>query len=169
MKNNIFVAGFVLISLSGCATIVNGTHQDVRFNSEPGGAVVALIDGKTCTTPCEFSMRRGDDSKVNFNKDGFKPEYVYIQSRTSGATFGNIIAGGLIGGVVDGSNGASNHLYPVPVYIRLVPTGSSEEAVLLDKGGKVISTVAAYNEKVRVDVEKGLQKNGAVPKTTNGK
>ena len=146
--------------LSGCATVLNGTNQGVAFKSEPSGAVVKLVSGQSCTTPCQYEMKRGNDSMVTYTKDGYEPAKVYIQSRTGGATFGNIIAGGVIGGVVDGSNGASNHLYPSPVYVRLVPVGSTEQAVLLDSKGNVISTVAEYNSKVEADVLKGLEHQG---------
>jgi len=151
-------------SVGGCATVMNGTSQPVAFKSDPEGAVIALIDGQTCTTPCEYELKRGKDSMVTFTRQGFKPAKVYIQSRTGGATFGNIIAGGIIGGVVDGSNGASNHLYPNPVYVRLVAEGSTGEAVLLDKKGEVVSTVAEYNAKVSADVLKGLEEQGLYPK-----
>ena len=60
----------------------------------------------------------------------------------------------------DGSNGASNHLYPDPVYVRLVPVGTTGEAMLLDKKGAVISTVAQYNARVEADVLKGLEEQG---------
>ncbi len=152
------------LGLGGCATVLNGTSQDLAFQSDPEGAAIELISGGTCVTPCEFSMKRGDDSRVTFTKDGYKTESVYIQSRLAGSTFGNIIAGGGIGAVVDGSNGASNRLYPKPVYIRMVPVGSDEEAVLLDKDGEVISTVAEHNAKVAEDVEKGLEKQGYFPR-----
>jgi PEGA domain len=157
----IFAAALSLPVLTGgCATVLNGTNQDVDFSTEPEGATINLVSGQACTTPCSYSMKRGDDSRVDISKDGYKSEYVLMQSRTGGSTFGNILAGGIIGGVVDASNGASNHLYPNPVYVRLVPTGSSEKAVLLDKKGKVIITVDEYNDKVRADVEKGLANQG---------
>ena len=146
--------------MAGCATVINGTSQPVAFKSDPEGAVVKLVSGQTCTTPCQYELKRGKDSMVTYNKDGFQPVSVYIQSRTGGATFGNIIAGGIIGGVVDGSNGASNHLYPSPVYVRLVAAGAAGEPVLLDKNGAVISTVAVYNAKVEADVLKGLEEQG---------
>lgn len=139
---------------------MNGTSQPVAFKSEPSGAVIKLVSGQSCTTPCQYELKRGKDSLVTYSKDGYQPVKVYIQSRTGGATFGNIIAGGVIGGVIDGSNGASNHLYPSPVYVRLVPVGSSEEPVLLDKKGEVVSTVAQYNAKVEADVLKGLEEQG---------
>ena len=104
---------------------MHGTSQPVEFQSDPNGATVKLISGLTCTTPCQYEMKRGNDSMVTFSRDGYKPVSVYIQSRTGGAALGNVLAGGIIGGVVDGSNGASNHLYPDPVYVRLVPVGSA--------------------------------------------
>jgi len=143
---------------------MNGTSQPVSFKSDPDGAAVALINGQSCTTPCQYELKRGKDSMATIKRDGYKPVNVYIQSRTGGATFGNIIAGGIIGGVVDGSNGASNHLYPNPVYVRLVRADSNEEPVLLDKNGTVISTVAEYNAKVEADVLKGLEEQGLYAK-----
>ena len=152
-------------SLGGCATVLNGVNQEVSFQSDPDGAVVAISSGQTCTTPCAYELRRGDDLRVDFELEGYKPEFVYVQSRLGGGAFGNILAGGPIGAVVDGSNGASNRLYPNPVYIRLVPLGSDDEAVLLDKKGEIISTVAEHNAKVGDDVRKGMEGKGVVEKT----
>ena len=149
--------------LGGCATVMNGTSQPVEFQSDPSGAGIELATGLKCETPCQYSLKRGKDNVVTFTKDGYKPETVYIQSRTGGASVGNVLAGGIIGGIVDGSNGASNHLYPDPVSIRLVPVGSNGQAVLLNKKGEVISTVAEYNAKVADDVNKGLGEQGIRP------
>lgn len=154
--------------MAGCATVMNGTNQPVGFQSDPNGATVKLISGLSCTTPCEYQMKRGNDSMVTFTRAGYKPVEVYIQSRTGGAALGNILAGGIIGGVVDGSNGASNHLYPDPVYVRMVAEGSAGEPVLLDGKGAVISTVAAYNAKVAADVLQGLEKQGLYAKGQAG-
>lgn len=156
--------GATSMGLGGCATVLNGTNQPVEFQSDPTAAQVELATGLKCETPCTFEMKRGKDSSVTFSKDGYKSETVYIQSRLGGSAFGNIVAGGLIGGVVDGTNGASNTLYPDPVSIKLVPLGSTEAAVLMDKKGTVISTVADYNAKVAADVNKGLQEQGLQPR-----
>ena len=168
MKNYLVATALMAsgFALSGCATVVNGTSQDLAFNSEPAGAVVELHTGQNCVTPCTFSMKRGDDASVTINKPGFQPVTVYIQSRLAGSTFGNIILGGGIGAVIDGSNGASNRLYPNPVYVRLVPVGATGEAELLDKDGQVISTVAAHNVEVGDDVRQGLESQGVVPRST---
>jgi hypothetical protein len=127
-----------------------------------------LLTGQNCVTPCAFSMRRGDDSRVDITMPGYQPVMVYLQSRLGGSTFGNILLGGGIGAVVDGSNGASNHLYPNPVYVRLVPVGSTAEAVLLNRDGEVISTVAVYNAAVQEDVLEGIEGQGRAQRTTPG-
>lgn len=149
------IAGLGLV-LSGCATVINGTSQDVKIASEPSGADVKLTNGMSCTTPCEVNLKRRHDLRVDIAKEGYKPAYVLVQSRTGGAAAGNILLGGLIGGVVDGSNGASNHLYPNPVSVKLVPLGSDAQEVLIDKDGKETGTVQAHNDKVRTDVAKTI-------------
>lgn len=165
---SVIALGVTSSGLAGCATVMNGTSQPVEFQSDPAGAQAALVTGLKCDTPCKYSLKRGKDNAVTFSKEGYKSETVYIQSRMGGSAFGNILAGGIIGGVVDGSNGASNHLYPDPVSIRLVPLGSSESAVLLDQKGQVIGTVAEYNAKVVDDVNKGLEEQGIRPMVSSG-
>lgn len=148
------------LGLGGCATVMNGTSQPVEFQSDPSNARIELISGLSCQTPCRYEMKRGHDSRATFTREGYETVSVFIQSRTGGSAVGNILAGGIIGGVVDGTNGASNHLYPDPVYVRMVPVGSRDKAVLLDKKGVLISTVDEYNAKVAADVIEGLQGQG---------
>lgn len=151
-------------NLTACATVINGTNQAVDFMSDPDDARVELVNGLSCTTPCEFQMKRKDDSYVTFSKDGYYPVSIFMQSKLGGSTFGNILAGGIVGGVVDGTNGASNKLSPNPVYVRMVPIGSDDEPVLLDKDGTILMTVAAFNAKVAADVAHGLERQGIYPK-----
>lgn len=151
---------FASVSLAGCATVMNGVNQPVEFESDPTGATIELVTGQTCQTPCAFELRRGNDSMVTFTLAGYEPVDVFIQSRTGGGVAGNVLAGGIIGGVLDASNGASNHLYPDPVYIRMVPEGTDGEAVLLDEDGEVIETVAEYNASVEEDVREGMVEQG---------
>lgn len=161
------LASVLALTLTGCATVINGTSQDVQIASNPQGAEVKLTNGTTCTTPCEVSLKRRHDLRVDLTKEGYKPTYVLVQSRTGGAAAGNILLGGLIGGVVDGSNGSTNHLYPSPVSVKLVPVGTDGEEVLLDKKGHEIGTVSAHNDNVRKDVAKtiGAEAAGLNPQT----
>ena len=141
---------------SGCATVLNGTNVDYTTETKPEGATARFTSGQECTTPCELEMRRKDAQRVDLYAEGYKPTYVLIQSKLGGSTFGNILAGGGIGAVVDGSNGASNRLYPRPLIVKLAPVGSNEEAVLLDEDGNVTMTVKEHNDSVRADVAKTI-------------
>ncbi|MEQ1537363.1 MAG: hypothetical protein ABL928_00420 [Sphingorhabdus sp.] len=158
MKNKIALAAITTMSmcLGGCATVLNGTDTEYTTKSEPEGATVKFTSGKECKTPCSLEFRRKDDQRADITLPGYKPTYVLIQSKLGGSAFGNIILGGGIGAVVDGSNGASNRLYPRPLIVRLAAEGSSDEAVLLDKDGKVVMTVKEHNDSVKNDVAKTI-------------
>lgn len=144
------------LSLGGCATVLNGTRTDYDAITEPTGATVKFTSGDRCTTPCDLEFKRKNDQRADITLEGYKPTYVLIQSKLGGSAFGNILLGGVVGGVVDGSNGASNRLYPRPLIVRLAPEGSTEEAVLLSKDGKVVMTVQQHNDSVRLDVAKTI-------------
>ena len=145
-----------VLTLGGCATVLNGTNVDYAAESKPEGATVKFSNGASCTTPCKLEPRRKDDLRADITLEGYKPTYVLIQSKLGGSAFGNILLGGGVGAIVDGSNGASNRLYPRPLIVKLAPIGSSEEAMLLDKDGKEVTSVKAHNDTVRVDVAKSI-------------
>jgi len=153
---NIALLGAAWWTLVGCATVVNGTNQDYQVNRTPEGATVTFTSGDSCVTPCEIELRCKDDQRADVSLDGYKSECVLIQSRFCGSTFGNVILGGGIGAVVDGTNGSSNRLYPRPLHVRLVENGAEGEAVLLDEDGEVRATVAEHNAEVRVEVAKTI-------------
>lgn len=148
-------------ALSGCATVINGTNVDYLTETDPSGADIVFLNGLKCTSPCTLELKRGADTRVDITKPGYDPVYVLIQSRLAGSAFGNILAGGIIGGVVDGGNGASNTLAPRPLSVRLAPTGSGKQAMLLDKDGKEMMSVEEHNDKVRADVAKTVGNQSA--------
>jgi hypothetical protein len=64
--------------LSSCATLVNGTKQNVSFNSEPSGATVILVNKKGMetsigTTPMVTSIPR-KTKDVKFSSEGYYTE-----------------------------------------------------------------------------------------------
>lgn len=62
---------FLAIGLSGCASIISGTSQDITFDSNPQGAKVYL-DGKIMgTTPFTFSATKNKFSSLRVEKDGY--------------------------------------------------------------------------------------------------
>lgn len=144
------------LSLSGCATVMHGANQTFLIDTDPVGAKVKLSGGATCVTPCKLELPRRYDFRADLLLDGYRPVYVLVHSKTGGATFGNLLAGGIIGAVVDSSNGSNKQLAPNPLNVRLTAVGQTTAEVLLDKKGKETGTVGDYNNKVRVDVAKSL-------------
>ena len=150
------LAAIASVGLSGCATVVNGPNLDYAIDTTPDGAQATFLDGRSCTTPCELVMPRKTSSRVDIVREGYEPTSVLVWSKAGAATLGNVLMGGGIGAVVDGSNGSNRFLSPRPLIVRLAPLGSGEEAVLLDKKGEVIMTVAEHNAEAYEKVAKQI-------------
>lgn len=111
------IAIIPLSLLTGCASIVNGTHQNVLVDTPPtSGASCLLSNNKGQwhieSTPGYVSVHRAyEPLAVSCHKKGYRPANRSFQSATKGMAFGNIVAGGLIGGGVDMADGAAYN-YP---------------------------------------------------------
>lgn len=138
------VAILAASSLSACATITRGTKQKYSIVSEPAGADVVLTTGQKCVTPCKLKLKRKNDFTARITKDGFQPHEVEVESKFSGgggaAVAGNVLAGGLIGAVVDGTNGSLNSLFPGSLDVKLVPVAA---AVVAAPAAEPVAAAAA--------------------------
>jgi len=124
--------------LAGCATVTRGTRQTFNIQSTPSGAQVALSNGENCVTPCKLKLKRKPGFTATFTMDGYETKTVKVDSELHGggaaAGAGNLLLGGVIGGLVDGSNGSLNSLSPNPLQVTLVP--NSGGATPTQTGGK---------------------------------
>ena len=112
----------LMCGLYGCATMVSGTKQTVRFDSIPQGATAEVRGAGSVVTPGQMELARQNSYDVEFNKSGYLAAHSYIGQSTNPAVFGNILLGGLIIGVlVDYSTGAAYDLDPAKVSATLVP------------------------------------------------
>ena len=108
---------FPLAMLLACATLVNGSRQNVTVSTNPPGASCTLdrVGARVGAIPATPGSVRVDRSKndvsVTCAKDGYPTATVAHPPSFGAATFGNIIAGGVIGVVVDAASGA-NYTYP---------------------------------------------------------
>ncbi|MDF7777376.1 PEGA domain-containing protein [Sphingomonas sp. AOB5] len=120
-------------SLSACATITRGTQQKFEIKTVPPGADVTLSTGMTCKTPCRLKLRRKEEFNVHIEMAGYQPVDVQVESKMhaggGAALAGNVLIGGLVGGVLDGTNGSLRDLKPNPVEVTLVPIGAEPAAV----------------------------------------
>src|SRR5580765_5899488 len=94
-----------IAALTGCATIMHGTSQDIGFQSSPTNAKV-LVDGLPMgNTPVVAKLSRKDNHIVKMNLDGYQPFEATLTRGTSGWVWGNAVFGGLIGLAVDAMSG----------------------------------------------------------------
>jgi PEGA domain len=120
------------LSLSACATVTRGTNENFFVLSEPDGADVSMTNGQTCKTPCTVKLKRKSEFDVTVSMPGYKSKTVKIESKMAGggavAGAGNLLAGGVIGGILDGSNGSMKDLKPNPLKVILAAEGSANES-----------------------------------------
>ena len=122
MLKTIFI--LPLAMLSACATLVNGSSQNVTVSTNPPGASCTLdrVGARVGAIPATPGSVRVDKSKndlsVTCAKGGYQTATVAHPPSFGAATFGNIIAGGVIGVVVDAASGA-NYTYPDDVRVDL--------------------------------------------------
>ena len=114
------------LSLPACATLVEGTNQSVTVSTDPPGASCILSRhgetvGAIALTPGSVQVSKSkDDVSVACQRQGFQTATVSRSPSFGGATFGNIIAGGVVGVVVDAASGA-NYTYPSEIHVSLAP------------------------------------------------
>lgn len=88
---------FLCLCFSGCASIVNGSKQEISVSSNPPGAKVYADGLGPWEAPTTLRLKGKTDHLLLFTKDGYEPESRMLTREVSGAVFGNIFAGGLIG------------------------------------------------------------------------
>lgn len=125
---SILLLSGVCILSSGCASIIHGTTQEVSLSSNPSGARVQADGNQVGETPTKVILKRKTDHVLVFNKEGYEQEQRTVMHVVSGAVYGNIAAGGLIGWGVDAATGAQYKLAPETIHVELQPAkeGSSE-------------------------------------------
>jgi hypothetical protein len=120
------VAGSVL--LSGCASIFEGTTQQISVNTNPAGARCTFwkngaLVADVASTPGTVTIRKSkDDLFIVCDKPGYASATYVNKSGLAMATFANILTAGLAW-AVDSSRGADNK-YQGSVTMALTPAAT---------------------------------------------
>lgn len=129
-----FAIVLLLVSFSGCATIIKGSNpQGVHFKSEPPDAKLTVVDLRngnvisSTKTPQVVLLPKGSGyfkyGKYNatFEKEGYDKKEVYLEGDVNGwYAAGNIVLGGLIGWlIVDPLTGAMWSFDPEQISVVL--------------------------------------------------
>ncbi|MBI3699146.1 MAG: translation initiation factor 2 [Afipia sp.] len=128
----IFEAIALSAILGGCASVTRGWDEQIAISSTPSGVeakVTGLSDPQPCITPCSVKAKRNDEISITFEKEGYEPQVVNLTREIAGtgaAGFaGNILLGGVVGGVVDAASGAALDHKPNPVIVTMKPLAPS--------------------------------------------
>ncbi len=116
-----FLALALVVGLAGaaCATIMQGTSQELSIGSSPTGARVIVDGSQAGKTPFVAKLKRKEKHVVRLELDGYKPFEMALSRSTSGWVWGNLIFGGLPGLAIDAITGGLYKLKPEQVQATL--------------------------------------------------
>ena len=126
MKYHVLAAlAAVGVAVSGCASVVKGSHQTVAITTPPTtGATCTLTNGRgswEVVSPGPVTVDRSKtDMQVRCVKPGWQDATAVIPSNFEGWTLGNLLIGGIIGVGIDASTGAMNE-YPNAFQVPMIP------------------------------------------------
>ena len=116
MSGSRFLAFILLIALSGCTLVVQGTKQKVNFNSEPEG-VSFTVAGQTATTPVTLELPK-DNYQIAFRHPGYEDANVELKSGISNWFIGSVCMG-VISLTIDIATGAWKEFESTDVKVTL--------------------------------------------------
>ena len=106
MKHKIlFLAPTITFLMSSCATILTGTRDTIRFDSNPKGAIVYLDGLEVCKTPCSTLVKRSISEKfAEIKLDGYETRVITLDRKFNAVSIINLT--GILGWVIDAATGA---------------------------------------------------------------
>ena len=115
----------LLLSSTGCASIVTGGSQEISFSSTPSGANVFVDGMPRGQAPFIVDLARNRSHTVKFSLEGYDDAHAMLTRKINGWVWGNIIFGWLLGFIIDTATGAASELTPSAVHMDMT---SSEGA-----------------------------------------
>jgi hypothetical protein len=159
MRRILFIAaaGGIIFGLTGCASIMSGTSQDLTFNSNPDDATVTVGGRVIGKTPITTRLTRESGQTLTFSRDGYKPITMRLETTLNGWFWGNVLLGGFFGSTTDGMSGALHEYSPSQYMVTLAQEGATalEEKPSLSNRQKTKEfVVVSYRELVK-DLQMG--------------
>ena len=74
---------------SSCATLFQGTNEEIMVASDPAGAQVTVNDGRSGSTPYSMRVNRNEDLQIHVSKAGYSP---YDESDNSRIEWGYLVS-----------------------------------------------------------------------------
>jgi hypothetical protein len=94
-----------LLALTGCASILNESTQNVNVTTSDGSAIKVNVDGRSITTPGMVKLERGKDDRIFITDAENCTKETAVSSEVDNNFFINILSGGAFGSSTDFSTG----------------------------------------------------------------
>ncbi len=143
MKQKHFLLFLHLILLSSCATIFNGTRQNIPVNTDPPGAVVTE-EGNSQSTPTTLTLDKDRKYVLTIIMEGYEPQTVKIERVVNGWMALDILDLDPISLIVDSSDGAAWTLKPDHITVTLRP---------LTLGEKITEIIRPHSKTVKQELD----------------
>lgn len=108
----------LILCLSGCATILSGQTQKVKFDANEGTRVTA--DGQACAAPCSMNLERGETHIAKFTAKSGRTKTVELDRTFNWVSAFNMLT--IIGWLFDVSNGSMWNVSPDAVTVDMGST-----------------------------------------------
>lgn len=154
MKLSALAAVAVLgTALSGCATVFEGTSQEISVVTNPPGASCTIdrqgmAVGSIASTPATVNIRKSKyDITISCSKPGYQSAQFLNHSGVTATIAANVAADLLLTGglssIVDSADGADNK-YDSAVNLTLIPLEKESEATTPALSGQHYQSYDAY-------------------------
>ena len=130
-KISMLGSAVLMLSATSCASIVEGSSQEILVNTSPNGAhceisrfavTIATIE----QTPGSATIKKlNKPIAISCSKPGYETTTQVNKSDLAGWNLGNLAIGGLIGFTVDWIDGAWNK-YTSPINMTLSPSTTGD-------------------------------------------
>jgi hypothetical protein len=122
------VVAIAAASLSGCATWLDGTHQNIAISTPPTQGAYCVLTrpgGRfVVTTPGVLHLDKASgDLAIHCSRPGFADADGTIPSEFQGTVLGNLVFG-VVPAAVDVADGAT-HAYPGDFALPMTPLGAA--------------------------------------------
>jgi len=150
VRNVLVAVGLLSLALptAGCASIVSGSKQEVNLTSHPVSAALTVTTEKGApvwagNTPATIELPREKAYIITAEVPGYAPATARIDKSLNGWFIGNLLCGGIIGGIIDYASGAMWKLDPDMVTIDLVAEPHEDQQL---GGEKMVLRFRALDE-----------------------
>lgn len=106
MKSKLFILSMLsMFLMTSCATILTGTTDSIRFDSNPQGAKVYIDGLEVCKTPCTVEVKRNLSEKlVKMRLDGYETSVITLDTEFNGLSILNFF--NVLGWGIDAATGS---------------------------------------------------------------